>query len=309
MPSPRVSVVITTYNWPQALEKALRALAAQEVLPDEVVVADDGSGAETRACLQRLAAGYPVPLRHAWQPDQGFRAARVRNRAIAASSGDYVILMDGDMVAHPRFVRDHLAAAQPGCFVQGMRVLTSEAGRDRLLQSGRLQLGFFEPGIERRRHTLRLPWLARWWLRRSTGKSAKAIKTCNQGWWRSDLLALNGFDERYEGWGREDKDLALRAINAGLQRRSLRFAGLAIHLYHRERHDHASSVNDPLLAETLRTRPTRCARGLEPHLEEFEAAPLPDLRSLSSPDAPGPSAAAQPARLTSAPPPAAHSAG
>lgn len=276
--NPRASIVITTYNWPQALEKALRALAAQDVPPAEVIVADDGSGPHTRACLQELAAGYPVPLRHAWQPDDGFRAARVRNRAIAAATGDYVILMDGDMVAHPKFVRDHLAAARRGCFVQGVRALTTEAARDRLLRSDRLRVGMFEPGIGRRRHALRLPWLARVWAQASTGNSTRAIKTCNQGWWRSDLLGLNGFDERYEGWGREDKDLALRAINAGLQRRTLRFAGLAAHLYHPERHDRATSPNDPLLAETLRERPTRCARGLDHHLTEFSEAPLPDLR-------------------------------
>ena len=280
--TPRVSVVVTTYNWPQALEKALRALAAQDVLPAEVIVADDGSGPETRACLERLAADYPVPLRHAWQADEGFRVALARTRAIAAAAGDYVILMDGDMVTHPKFVRDHLAAARRGCFVQGMRVLTDESGRDRLLQSERFDPGFTESGIERRRHTLRLPWLARWWASASTGTSTKAIKTCNQGWWRSDLLAINGFDERYQGWGREDKDLALRAINAGLQRRSLRFAGIATHLYHQERHDRATSVNDPLLAETLRTKPTRCTLGLDRHLAEFSAAPLPDLRSLRS---------------------------
>lgn len=280
--TPRVSVVVTTYNWPQALEKVLQALAVQDVLPAEVIVADDGSGPETRACLERLAAGYPVPLRHSWQPDEGFRVALARNRAIAAATGDYVILMDGDMVAHPKFVRDHLDAARRGCFVQGVRVLTDERGRDRLLESDRFGLGFIDSGIERRRHTLRLPWLARWWAGASTGVSTKAIKTCNQGWWRSDLLAINGFDERYQGWGREDKDLALRAINAGLRRRSLRFAGLATHLYHLERHDRATSVNDPLLAETLRTKPTRCALGLDRHLAEFSAAPLPDLRSLRS---------------------------
>lgn len=276
--TPRVSVVVTTYNWPQALEKALRALAAQDVLPAEVVVADDGSGPDTRVCLQRLAAAYPVPLRHVWQPDAGFRAAMARNRAIAATSGDYVILMDGDMVAHPKFVRDHLAAARPGSFVQGVRVLTDEVARDRLLRSGRSRVGPFERGIGRRRHTVRLPWLARVWAGASAGHSTRAIKTCNQGWWRSDLLALNGFDERYQGWGREDKDLALRAINAGLRRRSLRFAGLATHLYHPERHDRVASANDPLLAETLRTRPTRCALGLDRHLAEFSESPPPDLR-------------------------------
>lgn len=273
-----ISVVVTTYNWPEALEKVLLGLARQTRLPDEVIVADDGSGEATRALLHRLARDYPVPLRHSWIPDEGFRASLSRNRGIAAAQGDYVVLMDGDMVPHPRFLSDHLAAARPGVFVQGMRVLTTAEGRDRLLAAARPQWGFFDAGIKRRRHTLRLPLVARLWGRLSQGQSVDAIKTCNQGWWRRDLLALNGFDERYEGWGREDKDLAVRAVHAGLQRKSLRFAGLAAHLYHRERHDGETSPNDHLLAATLRNPTAPNTAGVDRHLQEFAQAPLPDLR-------------------------------
>ena len=276
--APRASVVITTYNWPEALDLALRALARQRRLPFEVVVADDGSREPTRELIARIARDYPVPLRHSWQEDLGFRVALARNRAIAATSGDYVLLLDGDMVAHPRFVADHLHAAQRGSFVQGQRVLTDEVGRDRLLSGETQALGFFDRGLTRRRHTLRIPALAALSLRGTRGQSTAAIKTCNQGWWRDDLVALNGFDERYEGWGREDKDLAVRAFHAGLDRRSLRFAGLATHLYHRERHDDGDSPNDALLAEAKASGRVRALVGLEPHLAEFAERPLPDLR-------------------------------
>ncbi|SFK54052.1 glycosyltransferase family 2 protein [Lysobacter sp. cf310] len=277
--APRASVVITTYNWPEALGLALGALARQRHLPYEVVVADDGSRDETRALIAATARDYPVPLRHSWQEDRGFRVALARNRAIAASSGDYLLLLDGDMVAHPQFVADHLRAAQPGSFVQGQRVLTDEVGRDRLLSGETRALGFFDRGLTRRRHTLRIPPLAALSLRSTRGQSTAAIKTCNQGWWREDLVALNGFDERYEGWGREDKDLAVRAFHAGLERRSLRFAGLATHLYHRERHDDGDSPNDALLAEAKASGRVRALEGLDRHLAEFAAAPLADLRS------------------------------
>jgi glycosyltransferase involved in cell wall biosynthesis len=279
---PDVSVVVVTYNWPQALEKTLRALAAQDVLPLEVIVADDGSGDATRDCLQRAAEGYPVPLRHCWQPDLGFRAALARNRAIAAASGDYVVLLDGDMLPHPKFVADHLAAARRGSFVQGMRVLTTAEARERLLRPASGYPGFFDAGIERRRHTLRIPWLSRLAAALGDPESTRAIKTCNQGWWRGDLIALNGFDERFEGWGREDRDLAVRAVFAGLQRRSLRFAGLAAHLHHSERHEGGASPNDALLAETVATRRTRSVVGIDRHLQEFAAHPLPDLRGMDA---------------------------
>lgn len=276
--APRASVVITTYNWPQALDVALAALARQRTLPFEVVVADDGSREDTRELIERSARNYPVPLRHSWQEDRGFRVALARNRAIAATGGDYVLLLDGDMVAHPMFVADHLRAARRGSFVQGQRVLTDETGRDRLLSGETLQLGFFDRGLTRRRHTLRVPALAALGLRGSQGRSTAAIKTCNQGWWRDDLVALNGFDERYEGWGREDKDLAVRAFHAGLQRRSLRFAGLATHLYHRERHDDGESPNDALLSDARSSGRVRAPLGLDRHLAEFAEHPLPDLR-------------------------------
>lgn len=273
-----VSVVVTTYNWPQALEKVLQGLARQRHLPAEVIVADDGSGEATRALIERIAADYPVPLRHSWQPDIGFRAALSRNRAIAAATGDYIILLDGDMVPHEDFIADHVAAARTGTFVQGMRVLTNETGRDHLLGAAVPRWSLTTPGLERRRHTVRIPWLSALWGRLSTGQSVKAIKTCNQGWWKRDLIALNGFDERFEGWGREDKDLAVRAVASGLKRKSLRFAGLAAHLYHRERHDGETSPNDHLLAETLRDPQRRNAAGLDRHTQEFAATPLPDLR-------------------------------
>lgn len=282
MPSPtpiRASVIITTYNWPHALQRALVALARQRTLPHEVVVADDGSGDDTRRLIEATARDYPVPLRHSWIEDRGFRVALARNQAIAASSGDYVLLLDGDMLADRMFVADHLRAARRGSFVQGMRVLTDQAGCTRLLSGDIDSLGFFDRGLTRRRHTLRLPVLAALSLHLSRGQNDRAIKTCNQGWWRDDLVALNGFDERFEGWGREDKDLAVRAFHAGLQRRSLRFAGLATHLYHRERHEEGGSPNDGLLADTRASGRIRSPLGLDRHLAEFARQPLPDLRA------------------------------
>lgn len=273
----RASVVITTYNWPQALQRALESLAQQQTLPCEVIVADDGSGEDTRALIHSMAPHYPVPLRHSWIEDRGFRVALARNRAIAASTGGYVLLLDGDMLAHPLFVADHLRAAQRGSFVQGMRVLTDAEGSASLLAGETAALGFFDRGLKRRRHTLRIPPLAMLSLRFSRGQNDRAIKTCNQGWWRDDLIALNGFDERFEGWGREDKDLAVRAFHAGLQRRSLRFAGLATHLYHRERHEQGASPNDAFLDDTRTSRRIRSPQGLDRHLAEFADHPLPDL--------------------------------
>jgi glycosyltransferase involved in cell wall biosynthesis len=258
------SVLVTTYNWPQALGLVLAGLARQRVPPGEVIVADDGSREDTRELVQARAQDFPVPLRHVWQEDLGFRAARVRNLAIAAARHDYVLLLDGDMVPHACFVADHLEAARPGCFVQGSRVLTGPLQAGRMLSQGHLGLAFFSRDIDRRRHTLRWPWLSRQLRRPNT--SARGVKTCNQGWWRADLVALNGFDERMQGWGREDDELAARAFNAGLRKVTLKFAGLAVHLHHAERRLDAASPNDAILRETRSGGRTRCEQGLDGHV-------------------------------------------
>lgn len=271
----RISVAIITYNWPGALALVLKALARQSELPYEVIVTDDGSRPQTRECLERIARDYPVRLVHLWQPDDGARMSRARNRAIAAAQGDYVVLLDGDMVTGRDFIADHHRFARRGCFAQGSRVLTGEACTQRMLERGQIDLGFFTPGVERRRHTLRLPWLAALHARPTT--RTRGIKSCNMAFWREDLLRLNGFNEAMTGWGREDTELAARAFNAGLRRRDLRFSALAIHLYHPTRKNLADNPNDRILADTRARGLVRCEVGLDQHLAEFDLPPQ-DLR-------------------------------
>ncbi len=274
----RISVVLITYNWPQALELALRALAAQTELPYEVIVTDDGSHPATREVMLRLARDYPTRLVHLWQPDEGARMSRARNRAIAAARGDYIILLDGDMLAERHFIADHRAFARRGCFVQGSRVLSDALLAARMLANVHaLRLpAFFTRGIERRRHTLRLPLLARGLTRQ--GARQRGIKSCNMAFWRDDLLRLNGFNETMLGWGREDTELAVRAFHSGLMRRDVRFSALATHIFHPTRkHEVRDNPNDRILEATRVQRLLRCDSGVAQHLAAFAEAP-PDLR-------------------------------
>ena len=273
----RISVAVITYNWPEALELVLRALAAQSELPHEVIVTDDGSEPATRRLLERMAVDYPVRLVHLWQPDDGARMSRARNRAIAAAQGDYVILLDGDMLTERHFIADHRAFARRGCFVQGSRVLTDAELSRRLLEQGQVMPGFFSRGVERRRHILHLPALAAWYAK--PGCKRRGIKSCNMAFWRDDLLAVNGFNEAMTGWGREDTELAVRAFHLGLLRRDLRFSALATHLYHRTRKQLVDNPNDRILDATRVGQLIRCELGVDQHRAEFAAAPA-DLRRL-----------------------------
>lgn len=275
----RISLVVVTYNWPDALELALRAIAAQSRLPDEVIVADDGSGEETRASIMRVAEHFPCRIAHVWQQDRGFRAARARNLGIAASRGDYVVMIDGDMVPHRHFVADHAQFAREGCSLQGGRLNASAAETARLLAGGRPRFSPLMPGRFPPHRAIRWPWLAHIKARSSSGGR---IFSSNMSAWRDDLLRVNGFDERFEGYGGEDQELAKRMRHAGVQRRQLKFAALAIHLFHDSRApadpNDLSLPNNRILAETMRTRAVRCERGVDAHLDEFASAPA-DLRA------------------------------
>jgi len=274
-----VSLIVITYNWPEALDRVLASVAAQTRLPDEVIVADDGSGESTRVVVERWAQHFPRPLRHVWQDDLGFRAARCRNRGIAASRGDYILLIDGDMLLHPAFVADHLALAERGFFLQGGRIKATTAETARLLAGGR---PVFAPWSSadfrafdgtRRHYAFHALALAR---RKARQRRGGRVMSCNMSFWRDDLLRVNGFDERMEGYGAEDRELAARLENAGLRRRQLKWAALAVHLEHASRAqpdvDDMSLPNNQLFRATVEQRIVRCERGIDGHLAEFADA-------------------------------------
>lgn len=279
----KVSVVVITYNWPEALERVLDGLARQITLPYEVIIADDGSGAATAEVIARRAADFPVPLRHQWQDDLGFRAARARNRGIAASRGDYIILLDGDMLVHPQFIADHLMLAERGYFLQGGRLKATPEESRRLLAGGKpvfapwVKANFDEFDGTRRLYAFRAPWLARW---KARSRNGGRVMSCNMSFWRDDLLRVNGFDERMEGYGAEDRELAARLENAGVRRRALKWCALAVHLWHDSRSppdvDDMSLPNNRLFFATRNEGIRRCERGIDQHadlLAEGDRAP------------------------------------
>ncbi|MFT5117520.1 MAG: glycosyltransferase involved in cell wall biosynthesis [Kiritimatiellia bacterium] len=259
-----VSLLVTTYNWVEALERVLLSVSTQSHLPKEVIIADDGSDDLTAELIQSLQGCFPTQLIHCWQKDEGFRAAAIRNKAIAKMTSDYVLMIDGDMVLHPRFVEDHLSAAKRGYFVQGSRVITAPDTANKMLSGSIAKLHVFSRGISNRLNALNSPLLSSFVSTRDT--AIRSTKTCNFSAWRDDLLEINGFDEDYIGWGREDSDLVARLLHVGKKRYKLKCMANAYHLYHLENTRESLSKNDGLLERCLAEKHTRCSNGIDKNL-------------------------------------------
>jgi glycosyltransferase involved in cell wall biosynthesis len=261
----RLALVITTYERPDALAAVLESVARQQVRPDEVVIADDGSGAATQEVAAAFIARSAVPARVVSQPHEGFRLTRLRNLAIAATEMDFIVFIDGDMLLHPEFIADHARMARRGAYTQGVRVHTDARLTRRLIADPVQQPGFWSPGLGllRRAYLLHSPGLAS--ITRNLANGFIAIKGCNQGFWREDLVRVNGFNEAIQGWGPEDKELAARLQNSGVRRQTLVFGGIACHLHHQPASRAALPRNLALLADTRREHRVRCDLGLDAH--------------------------------------------
>lgn len=230
----KVSLIITTYNWPEALRLSLMSAARQTRLPDEVIVADDGSGEETRRLIDEMRRNYPCTLKHAWQEDKGFRAAESRNNALRMCDGDYVVFIDGDCVLNRHFVEDHASMAERGYYVIGSRARVSEALTRRLMERRSIQLSWHQQGVYQRMNAIYLPMLGG--ITRNYKKHVPLYgRSCNMAAFMSDLRSVNGFDASLEGYGYEDTDIIARLNNLGLKKKFAKFRAIQYHLYHKEK--------------------------------------------------------------------------
>jgi len=233
---PKISVIITTYNRPDALALVLNALLEQQFSDFEVIVADDGSTKATSKFINQLST--PYLLRHVWQEDQGFRAAKARNLAVMAANGDYLIFLDGDCIPRIDFIAKHHQLAESGYFVVGNRILLNKQFTQQVIESvkpiwswsvNKWFLPYIKRNINRLSPLLRLPF-----VRKHCRQTWQGVKTCNLAVWSKDFNQINGFNENFQGWGHEDADLAVRLLRNGIKRKNVRFAVPVLHLWHPE---------------------------------------------------------------------------
>lgn len=239
-----VSLIITTYNRADALDLVLRTVALQSRIPNEIIIADDGSLDATKQVIDRWKAR--LSIKHIWLPDQGFRAARSRNLAVLKSSCNYIVMVDGDCLLPESFVENHLKLAAQRRLVAGGRYLYSEELTKYVLSvDGDLDKSIF---THLKFLSLRLSW-----LRNIISLDWKHVRTCNIAVCRSEILAVNGFDEAYVGWGREDSDLIVRLMRNSVRLMTGRLYTCVGHLYHKEGFGDASKSNELKFGELLKS--------------------------------------------------------
>ena len=262
---PSLAVVISTYNAPQMLRLVLDGYARQDDLDFSIYIADDGSGPATQQVIEGFRQQNPaMAVHHVHHEDAGFRKMRIHNRVLKQCNEDYILLTDGDCIPLPGLIAAHRRLATVGSFVSGSRVLIAQKLSEKLQQeNGKVNLG--------------LGNLLKWRLQRNINRllpllfpvyassphdRLNGIRGCHLACWRVDLLTVNGFDESFEGWGREDSDLAARLLHAGIHRRDMRGSPV-LHLWHKEESRRRLDENDDMLRQCLKQKRIRAIKGIE----------------------------------------------
>lgn len=230
----KVSLLVSCYQQENTIPLYFKSVLKQTRLPDELIVADDGSGPITKRIIEEFAIEAPFPVHHVWHEDLGFRLAEIRNKGILKAQYPYLIQTDGDLILHPRFIEDHLNFAKEGHFLRGYRSLITPEFTQELL--GNVEL----PGINqlyknsrKAKYAARMPFIGKC----LTGYPDSGVLGCNMSFFVSDLMKINGYNQDLKGWGKEDDEISIRLQNAGVRLRRIMFAGIVFHLHHRENAD------------------------------------------------------------------------
>jgi glycosyltransferase involved in cell wall biosynthesis len=264
MSQPNCTLVASTYNWPEALELLLLSVLNKSVLPNEVIIADDGSGEDTKNLIENFKKTFPVPLVHIWQEDLKNRKSRIMNKAIAAAKYDYIVEIDGDIILNKHFIEDHLAYAQKGHYLFGSRVNIQEKLLPELFSEKNIDFNFFSKGIKKRSRTMRIPFLMN--FAKSVDKCSKKLRGCNMSFWKEDFIKINGYNESIVGWGMEDSEMIQRLHNIGIKGKRLKYTGIVYHIYHKEQSRNNVPVNSEIENQTIKNKLTSVEKGVDQFL-------------------------------------------
>ena len=258
------SLIVTTYNWTETLEICLNSVMNQTVLPKEIIIADGGSKKEIIELVKSFQQSYPqITIIHSWQEDKGFKSGELRNKAILKATGEYVIMIDGDILLERHFIQDHIENMEKGCFIQGSRVIIFENKKNQILKGElpSLPKDFFDKGFKNKLNMIRNKFFSK--IVQTKNFELKGISSCNMSFFKEDLEKVNGFEEEIKGWGREDSELAVRLFNQGIKKKKIKFSALTYHLYHKENDRSQLEENTKYLENAIKNKKLKAIKGLD----------------------------------------------
>jgi glycosyltransferase involved in cell wall biosynthesis len=248
----------------------LQSILQQSILPNEIIIADDGSKDNTGKLINDFKHLFSIPLIHVWQEDDGFRLSKIRNKAIAKSNYEYIIQIDGDVILNKYFIQDHLFFAQKKALLQGSRVMLGNLISQQLIQNTTIDFSLINKDIKRKENGIRFYLLTKIFLHRYRLPSKKPkyfARGANMSFWKSDFILVNGYNEKFEGWGHEDSDLTIRLMNIGVEKLYFKFAGIIYHLYHKEeKTKNEDMANKNLLRSAYSDRTTKIETGINQYI-------------------------------------------
>jgi len=259
------SLIICTYNWPEALNMVLFSATSQSIAPDEIIIADDGSGKPTAKLIEEFSNRTSIPIIHSWQKDNGCRIPHSRNRAIAKSKFEYIIMIDGDTILHKDFVKDHKKFAKKNVYIQGSRVLLQPELTSNILLTNKFKKNlFFFKHSKNKINILRIPFISKL-MSYVKSQNINRIRGCNYSIFKEDIVKVNGFNEEITTWGREDSEFVQRLFNNGVKKQHLKFSAIQYHLYHDQRSH--NNINDNILKDTIIKNSIWCKSGINGYFQ------------------------------------------
>jgi len=271
----KCTVIVPTYNRPHVLKLCLLSLAQQSRLPDEVLIADDGSGQETKDAIvemtERLKDRFPI--RHVWHEDKGFRKPKILNETIRQSAGEYLIFIDGDCIAHRHFVRSHIERSEPDAVLGGKRVEIGKELTEKILKDGKIYNTvstrlIWDSLMKRSRRVGEGVYLSNKLIRYILHRDRihmKAIWGCNFSLYKELFYGINGCDEDFLDGSAEDIDIGVRAVNLGKRLKSVRALAIIFHLWHKTSWSYESEkcqYNLKILQKRIDNKEPYCKNGI-----------------------------------------------
>lgn len=275
----KVSAIITVRNRTEYLEKCLVSLASQSHLVDEAIITDDGSDEDILGFLKKNSSNMPFSIKYVRQEYKGFRAGKCRNNAVRISIGDLLIFIDSDIFATKNYIKTFVESYKPGFFLVAYPIRLTPSQTDALTLQDITGYNFHSIFSRKQTNKITYQYLKDNYYKLINNFKAKhkmrqpKVRGGVCAFSRLDYFHVNGYDEKFIGWGSEDDNIGKRLYAAGIRGHNPFRKDFPIHLYHPPNHVNGFRQNDNYaksLREEIRAGKFRCDYGLDNPYENEE---------------------------------------